>query len=679
MKKRFFQNRFQNKDQWKRHDDTVSISNVEIGSFVHACEGEMLYASTHTKIPYFNAPVYLENKCLIGKIDEILGPMNQVYFTVKPQEGIIASSFHTGDKLDTEHVNSSLDVFINQAFSFIKLSASTNTELCQTSLKFLVSVFTNRKNIKIKENWLIYIITKIKADIEEPDMQGVVFSMIKAIMSQKFIFPELYDLIDSIANIMVTNQSKITRNMAREIYYQFLLNYPQGKNRLKKQMDFLIKNLEYEYVSGRQSIIETINLIVSNFENSIIEDFLEPFFIALMTVIVNDEDKQSRNMSGILLQKIFKRSNNSILKFITESLDTWLNQEENISLKIAAVQGYGFLFQTFQKTKYEEIYCFLKKAQLILDKSSNLDNSENHELIYQIMCTMFELINLAPETIMSTEQSALWNLFIELLTYKDNKVTLIAAEIIGKSFSFYKTIPKKFPLISSYGLLYTQKDLSTISNTILLKFYKHELSKELSFQFLKNLFFIAKCYYLTNVKVSEYENSLYMHPRIKNHPELKEKSIEYPTCLEWLVFRLCMILKNEKNINYESVLVSKYQIMKLIRAFVSFFPTKILEKLASLIINPLYKYTDNKITMPDSQKDLEYIAKEILKELHFKIGTTLYVQIFNNIRQKSLKIRENRKSKRSILAVSNPEKSARKKIKLNAKKIKSKRKKSRII
>ena len=34
----------------------------------------------------------------IGKVDEVLGPINQVYFTVKPQEGIVATSFKSGDK-----------------------------------------------------------------------------------------------------------------------------------------------------------------------------------------------------------------------------------------------------------------------------------------------------------------------------------------------------------------------------------------------------------------------------------------------------------------------------------------------------------------------------------------------------------------------------------------------------
>ena len=71
---------------------------LEMGKFVHACEGEMVCESINPKIPQFNAPIYLENKTSIGKVDEILGPLNQVYFTIKPSEGIQATSFKHGDK-----------------------------------------------------------------------------------------------------------------------------------------------------------------------------------------------------------------------------------------------------------------------------------------------------------------------------------------------------------------------------------------------------------------------------------------------------------------------------------------------------------------------------------------------------------------------------------------------------
>jgi len=73
-------------------------SVLEMGIVMHSCEGEIVCQSSNPKIPYFNAPVYLENKSVVGKVDEILGPMNQVFFTVKPQEGIVATSFKEGDK-----------------------------------------------------------------------------------------------------------------------------------------------------------------------------------------------------------------------------------------------------------------------------------------------------------------------------------------------------------------------------------------------------------------------------------------------------------------------------------------------------------------------------------------------------------------------------------------------------
>ncbi|KAI0157066.1 Gar1/Naf1 RNA binding region-domain-containing protein [Hypoxylon sp. FL1284] len=71
---------------------------LELGSFLHACEGEMVCASSNPKVPHFNAQIFLENKTAVGKVDEVLGPINQVYFTVKPSDGIQAASFKPGDR-----------------------------------------------------------------------------------------------------------------------------------------------------------------------------------------------------------------------------------------------------------------------------------------------------------------------------------------------------------------------------------------------------------------------------------------------------------------------------------------------------------------------------------------------------------------------------------------------------
>ncbi|KZV53306.1 H/ACA ribonucleoprotein complex subunit 1-like protein 1 [Dorcoceras hygrometricum] len=71
---------------------------VEVSTFVHACEGDAVTKLTNEKIPYFNAPIYLHNKTQIGKVDEIFGPINESYFSIKMMEGIVATSYAAGDK-----------------------------------------------------------------------------------------------------------------------------------------------------------------------------------------------------------------------------------------------------------------------------------------------------------------------------------------------------------------------------------------------------------------------------------------------------------------------------------------------------------------------------------------------------------------------------------------------------
>ncbi|KAF8197435.1 Gar1/Naf1 RNA binding region-domain-containing protein [Pholiota molesta] len=72
-------------------------SSSRNGTFVHAVEDEMLCSSLiPDKVPYFNAPIYLQNKSQIGKVDEILGPINEVYFSIKMGEGMV---YIGGDKL----------------------------------------------------------------------------------------------------------------------------------------------------------------------------------------------------------------------------------------------------------------------------------------------------------------------------------------------------------------------------------------------------------------------------------------------------------------------------------------------------------------------------------------------------------------------------------------------------
>ncbi|XP_075959334.1 H/ACA ribonucleoprotein complex subunit 1 [Anarhichas minor] len=73
---------------------------VAVGEFVHPCEDDIVCKCTteESKVPYFNAPVYLENKEQIGKVDEIFGQLREFYFSVKLSDNMKASSFKKPQK-----------------------------------------------------------------------------------------------------------------------------------------------------------------------------------------------------------------------------------------------------------------------------------------------------------------------------------------------------------------------------------------------------------------------------------------------------------------------------------------------------------------------------------------------------------------------------------------------------
>ena len=47
----------------------------EFGVFTHPCQANLVIKANSQGVPYFNAPIYLENKQMIGKVDEIFGPI----------------------------------------------------------------------------------------------------------------------------------------------------------------------------------------------------------------------------------------------------------------------------------------------------------------------------------------------------------------------------------------------------------------------------------------------------------------------------------------------------------------------------------------------------------------------------------------------------------------------------
>ncbi|KAK4817952.1 hypothetical protein QYF61_003382, partial [Mycteria americana] len=107
---------------------------VLLGEFMHPCEDDIVCKckTEENKVPYFNAPVYLDNKEQIGKVDEIFGQLRDFYFSVKLSENMKASSFK---KMQKPWYFRSLMELCSYSFTLIQQSCYPFRDFCRGHLE----------------------------------------------------------------------------------------------------------------------------------------------------------------------------------------------------------------------------------------------------------------------------------------------------------------------------------------------------------------------------------------------------------------------------------------------------------------------------------------------------------------------------------------------------------------
>lgn len=572
-------------------------------------------------------------------------------------------------KVDLRALDSGAPVFLEQAVGFIKKAPSTNTEICQAALKFISAILKERKTVSVKDSILAYLLIRIKADIEEPDRQGVTFSILRSIMSRKFMVPELYDVMDEVGNMMVTNQSAGPRDTARSAFYQFLVDYPQGKGRLKKQLAFLVKNLEYVHASGRKSVMEALHLIVTHFDDSILQEYIMMLYFACTMALINDDEASCREMAAALLQKLLQRADKERLTSIIAALRSWAYNDQML-LQRASVQGLGLVFEVKEGRK-EDVKFFMEKFVAVLRSAAKaatiqddegdavMDTDEGDwQIVYYSLQTFSKILSKGASAFISSKYATLWSDIQELLLFKHAWVRLSAARLIGTLFA-NRQVTSSSGFTAGRDLVWRDVDLVRTARHSLIQLRSPLLSEDLGTQITKNLIFLLRFF----------QDKVTMLPPKDDVEEQEEdeSSRELKTCVAWLVQRVATFLQSDRDVKKETHMLVRRLLLQFFAASIQILPVEILEAQGTVVARPLYKYAEMQ-THNSDQTAIKDLAIEVFEMLKNKIGQTKYAEIYNTVRQAQIATRQERKQKRTIENVKFPERGAMKKVKASLKK-----------
>lgn len=635
-------------------------------------------------------------RAVLHKYDSLQTPSNLAGFIPIIGDGILQSNeeiqistlrlLTTIIKVPLKAIDENAAIYVAECVKIVKTSTSTNVELAQAALKLVSAVLRERRTIEIKETDLAYLLRRLIPDLEEPDKQGVAFNFLKAIMTRKIVITEVYEVLDAVAVIMVTNQTRGARDMARGAYFQFVMDYPQSKDRFSKQLGFLVRNLDYKHQEGRQSVMEAVHLLFMKLGEDLAQEVLGTFFVPLVMVIVNDESSECREMAGALLKKAFERADSERTQSFLNLFGSWLGQIDETILIRVALQMYCLYLDANGAKGEKEIPSLQARLTQILKSSLKAPHEADWELLYFALQTFAKICQWLPASVFAVSTAPLWASVRQSLFFPHAWVKQSAARLMGTYFAdFARTNAGNeilsLPLKGSDGLWLNEQEVTELTRASLGLLRVPGVSEELANQSVRNLVFLGKIMAQTSMlwpqKGEQPEADTMEDERSEDERSEDEKSqvdteLSVPTtkpALGYLIQRASSLLRCGPLTTRSPSLIPLQASLTLLGALTNNVPLPILKPHISTLLLPLHNLTDPAIPTPfstdpaftDGYKLLTGNSQELMTLLQKKLGTTEYVSMLHKVREGVKERREGRRVKRKIEAVAEPERDGERK------------------
>ncbi|KAI9478566.1 MAG: hypothetical protein EXX96DRAFT_601338 [Benjaminiella poitrasii] len=581
------------------------------------------------------------------------------------------------------NTHSAVGVSIDRCFAILKSSGSSRTKTTQACLKLLTVCIRDNTESRLTEAQLTYILNFVRPDLEEPERQGTIFTLIRAILSRKFIAPEIYDLMDAISNIMVTNQSKEIRQQARSVYLIFLMDYPQGKGRLKQQMTFVIKNLEYVFESGRESVMELLYQIISKFGDEILVDYIDAIFFALVMRLVNDESSKCREMAAALVKSLLARSTERS-PTIYKLLNKWLDESSKPSLQRAACQVYGLALENFGTQLRPQATGLVQRLSKILeesrDRTEKLTMTDDDameldipwEVAYYAINTFAKMAKVFPKLVYEQGTEVIWRVMQYMLLFPHAWIRSSSTRLYGVFFAEIDPQTRIFKETTTTCNYLDCATLRLLANDFLEQLKSEHVTSEQADQIVKNLFFIGKCFYYmpdeedrreeVQEKVGDEEAADIV---VEGENESAMKKINekaHKQSLNWLFRKASFTARGAAIRKIKSDLVLRSSVFKWFAAMCNTMTTEELPPYLMPVIAPIYRTVDDEQNKAEGFESLKQLGIEILNLLQNKAGPTVYFAVYQRVRQQVLKLRQDRKANKAVLAITNPSLAAKRRL-----------------
>ncbi|KAI4344960.1 hypothetical protein L6164_012132 [Bauhinia variegata] len=554
-------------------------------------------------------------------------------------------------------------------------SVNPSSPLMQSCLKLLTVLLRSTK-ITLTSNQLDFLIRlPIFLDLEK-NPSPVALSLLKGIVNRKLVVPEIYDLVTRIAELMVTSQLEPIRKKCSKILLQFLLDYKLSGKRLQQHLDFLLSNLRYEHSAGREAVLEMIHAIIVKFPISVLDKQSQTLFVNLVVCLANDNDSTVRSMSGAAIKTLISSVSPNSLHSILEYGLSWYSGEKQ-QLWGAAAQVLGLLTES--------------AIDKVADKQADFEAESITPLwkeTYYSLVMLEKMIHQFPDLCFARDLEDIWETICEMLLYPHSWVRSRSGRLIAIYFAHIRDASRENHLdpLGNYFLMSPSR-LFFIAASLCCQLKNQLIDIDSNLMTQNIVFAICGIHSLmqqvVGVDPTAFWSALEQHK--KDHflkaldllDSKKGRNVlsfltsvhEQNNCQNADNFQymfVSLLLRKMGKIALQMDAIQMGIVFNSFQNIVSQISKDDCMYYASEILLPLYKVCEGYAGKVIADK-LKQLAEDTCRKIEKILGTQNFVKTYNLIRTKLKAKRDKRKQEEKIMAVINPVRNAKRKLRISAK------------
>uniref|UniRef100_A0A803Q1W1 ARM repeat superfamily protein n=1 Tax=Cannabis sativa TaxID=3483 RepID=A0A803Q1W1_CANSA len=593
-------------------------------------------------------------------------------------------------RLPLPSIESQVDTIKGSLFDIAQSTINVDSSLMQSCLRLLTVILGGTNTTLSSEELHLLIQLPLFVELER-NPSFVALSLLKAIVSRKLVVPEIYDLVTRVAELMVTSQVEPIRQKCSQILLQFLLDYRLSGKRLQQHLDSLLSNLRYEHPSGRKAALEMLHAIIVKFPKSVVDDQSQTLFIHLVACLANDLDSEVHAMSGAAIKRLIGCVSAHSLHSILESSLSWY-MDEKPKLWSAAAQVLGLLVEGQKKGFEKHIRSsVLPRARTILKSAIDDYNDRSQDYsdeatipfwkeAYYSLIMLEKILHEFHDLCFEEDLEDVWDAICELLLHPHTWLRDISSRLVAFYFSAVTELCKKNRELSLQSYFLTRPSrlfMIAVSTCCQLK---TKVSDDAASNLIVQNIVFTVCGVHSLMGQPEHEQPQRFWSTLEQHEQ------------GHFLKALKLIDSGKVQTSFLSLTLEDNGHSKALRNLLISTMLKKMGKIALQMESIQMKIVFNsygKIFSQFSDEDRQLYAYEILLPLYkvcegfagrlvsatsTKVSTVLdkcyaqaFVQVYSEIRKMLKTKRDKRKQEEKIMAVVNPMRNAKRKLRIAAK------------